>query len=102
MEAGRYLIDEYQVGYLTVGRDVMRFGIGLGIGPGQSIVAAAPDFDLSLSSAPSELREPPAAGQQSRSLDLRSLKGSSPESVMARELLWMLKLASGRGFREAC
>ena len=44
--AGRFLIDDYQIGYLSVGRDVLRFGTPASGQSGAPIVAASPDFDL--------------------------------------------------------
>ena len=44
--AGRFLIDDYQIGYLSVGRDVLRFGAAASGQSEAPIVAASPDFDL--------------------------------------------------------
>src|SRR5262249_48091329 len=43
---GRRLIDDYQIGYLTCGRDVLRFGSEATGQPGEPLVVADPDFDL--------------------------------------------------------
>jgi CHAT domain-containing protein/Tfp pilus assembly protein PilF len=43
---GRRLIDDYQVSYLGVGRDVLRFGATSSGQPAAALVAADPDFDL--------------------------------------------------------
>jgi CHAT domain-containing protein len=51
---GRPFIDSYRLSYLTVGRDVLRFQArpgrpeGPGLGRGDALVAADPDFDLGL------------------------------------------------------
>ncbi len=43
---GRRLIDDYQISYLGVGRDVLRFGAASSGQPTAALVAADPDFDL--------------------------------------------------------
>ncbi len=45
-EDGRRLIDDYQVSYVTCGRDVLRFGTESTGRPGEPLVVADPDFDL--------------------------------------------------------
>jgi CHAT domain-containing protein/tetratricopeptide (TPR) repeat protein len=44
--AGGRLIDTYQIGYLSSGRDVLRFAAPAGDQPRPPLVAADPDFDL--------------------------------------------------------
>jgi CHAT domain-containing protein/tetratricopeptide (TPR) repeat protein len=43
---GRRLIDDYQISYLSCGRDVLRFGAAATGHPDESLVVADPDFDL--------------------------------------------------------
>ena len=43
---GRRLIDDYQISYLSCGRDVLRFGAATTGQAGDSLVLADPDFDL--------------------------------------------------------
>ena len=43
---GRRLIDDYQISYLSCGRDVLRFGAAATGQPGEPLVVADPDFDL--------------------------------------------------------
>jgi CHAT domain-containing protein len=43
---GRRLIDDYQISYLGVGRDALRFGAASSGQPTAALVAADPDFDL--------------------------------------------------------
>jgi len=43
---GRRLIDDYQISYLSCGRDVLRFGAVATGQPGAPLVVADPDFDL--------------------------------------------------------
>ena len=45
-EDGRRLIDDYQISYLSCGRDVLRFGAEATGQPGEPLVVADPDFDL--------------------------------------------------------
>jgi len=40
------LIGDYQISYLGVGRDVLRFGAASSGQPTAALVAADPDFDL--------------------------------------------------------
>ncbi len=48
---GGYLIDAYRLSYLSVGRDVLRFGHDRINEPADPIVVADPDFDLASSSS---------------------------------------------------
>jgi tetratricopeptide (TPR) repeat protein/CHAT domain-containing protein len=43
---GRFLLDEYRISYVGVGRDVLRFQNPSGRQPGEPLVVADPDFDL--------------------------------------------------------
>jgi tetratricopeptide (TPR) repeat protein len=43
---GCRVIDDYQISYVSCGRDVLRFGASATGRPGQSLVVADPDFDL--------------------------------------------------------
>ena len=72
---GGHLIDDYLISYLGVGRDVPRFMSEVTDQPGDPVVAADPDFDLTSSgiASPAEtnaLRE----RRQSRDLDRGSLR----------------------------
>jgi CHAT domain-containing protein/tetratricopeptide (TPR) repeat protein len=46
----RYLIDEYWISYLGVGRDVLRFATASAMQPSLPLVTADPDFDLQVAS----------------------------------------------------
>jgi len=99
---GRYLIDEYQISYLSTARDILRFGASVSEEPSAAMVAADPDFDLeekgvesatdirarvlsqsstSRNSAPPAASEPeavplepdPSRGNQSRDLNYRDV-----------------------------
>jgi hypothetical protein len=43
---GRRLIDDYQISYLSCGRDVLRFGTATTGQSGEPLIVADPDFDL--------------------------------------------------------
>lgn len=43
---GRYLIDDYQISYLSAGRDVLRFAIASALPSTPPLIVADPDFDL--------------------------------------------------------
>jgi CHAT domain-containing protein len=45
---GRFLLDEYRISYVGVGRDVLRFQSPSGRQPGEPLVVADPDFDLTV------------------------------------------------------
>jgi CHAT domain-containing protein len=66
---GRRLIDDYHISYLSVGRDVLLFGVASTNQPSAPLVAADPDFDLRSDGAPTsaEITEP--LGRRSRDLD---------------------------------
>jgi tetratricopeptide (TPR) repeat protein/CHAT domain-containing protein len=51
---GRYLIDDYQLSYLSTGRDLLRSGSGSATRPSPPLVIANPDFDLCADSSPAE------------------------------------------------
>jgi hypothetical protein len=63
---GRRPIDDYQLSYLSCGRDVLRFGAATTGQPGVPLIVADPDFDLEMAA----MREPaqPKAGFWSRLL----------------------------------
>jgi tetratricopeptide (TPR) repeat protein/CHAT domain-containing protein len=96
----RYLIDGYQISYLSAGRDVIRFGaVATGL-PGPALVAADPDFDLGAQARPrpAEAGDPPR--RQSRDLDrgslrFRRLPGTRAEGERIAKLLGVQPLLSG-------
>jgi hypothetical protein len=45
---GRYLLDAYRISYVSVARDVLRFGPTSGQVPAEPLVVADPDYDLTL------------------------------------------------------
>lgn len=49
---GNHLIDEYQISYLSTGRDVLRFGTSSTSQPAPPLVVADPDFDLRVDETP--------------------------------------------------
>ena len=52
LDNDRRLIDEYQISYLSTGRDILRFGMAVGGRPSQPLIVADPDFDLGTESTP--------------------------------------------------
>ena len=70
---GRCIIDDYQISYLTVGRDVLRFGTASSGRAGKPLVVADPEFDLCNPDLPALTEETKRRWRHSRSLDPRSL-----------------------------
>jgi tetratricopeptide (TPR) repeat protein/CHAT domain-containing protein len=52
LDEERFLVDEYEISYLSVGRDIMRVGDERPMHPSEPLVIADPDFDLGGSDAP--------------------------------------------------
>ncbi len=76
---GWHLVDEYCFSYVTVGRDVMRFGPPLqDKGPDKAIVVGDPDFDLSSATPPAstDLNKRESDRHRSRDLDRSNLNFS--------------------------
>jgi len=48
---GRRVIEAYHVSYVSVGRDILRFGTESGLAAGKPLIAADPDFNLATTSA---------------------------------------------------
>jgi hypothetical protein len=65
---GRRLLDEYQISYVSCGRDVLRFGAASTGQPGAPLMLADPDFDLELANVPSPSPAQPRASFWSRLL----------------------------------
>jgi hypothetical protein len=93
IDNGRRMIDEYHLSYLSVGRDVLRFGAACTGQPGPAVVAADPDFDLGMGGAESEAPETACfAGRRSRDVDrslgrFRRLPGTREEGALIARLL---------------
>jgi CHAT domain-containing protein len=68
---GRFLIDDYQISYLTCGRDVLHFAAAATGHPDESLVVADPDFDLEAEGRPiADLEDSTrTTGRRSRDLD---------------------------------
>jgi tetratricopeptide (TPR) repeat protein/CHAT domain-containing protein len=66
-----YVIDDYQISYLSTGRDVLRFGVPSTRQPAPPLVVAHPDFDLSEGGegAPAPVANPGLRGRRSRDLN---------------------------------
>jgi CHAT domain-containing protein/tetratricopeptide (TPR) repeat protein len=91
----RYLIDDYRISYLSVGRDVLRFNAESSGHPEDSIVAADPDFNMGTMEQPKqpELEYASVRGWRS-SKDLNRtelyfdrLPGTRPESDKISSIL---------------
>ncbi|MCD6216324.1 CHAT domain-containing protein [bacterium] len=94
---GRYLIDDYNISYLSVGRDMLRFERQSSGSPVAALVVADPNFDMgrdmSLEPGEPETEFSFAKGwRKSRDFDRTSLKfdrlpGTRPESDKVSDLL---------------
>lgn len=91
LERGGRLIDEYVVSYVSVGRDVLRFGREPRLSPQHSLVIADPDFDLS---APAGQNPPASEDDSDRDLEdlergprFARLSGTEAEGRRVAELL---------------
>ncbi len=74
---GSFLIDNYRLSYLGVGRDLLRFAAASSGQPAEPIVVADPDFDLAEDLPPWYRPEPkPSAARLSRDFDRSSLQFS--------------------------
>lgn len=90
--AGRHLIDDYLISYVSVGRDVLRFGETRGGRPGSPLVLAAPDYDLAAGECPGAgAPEPPAPADEWEELArgglFRPLEGTRIEGERIAGLL---------------
>jgi tetratricopeptide (TPR) repeat protein len=90
-EHGRRLIDDYQISYLSCGRDVLRFGATVTGGPGSPLVVADPDFDLE---ATIPTRSVPARRGSWSRLYRETLFPNGP--VPARPTFWSRLLGRGK------
>ncbi len=70
---GRYLIDEYHISYIGVGRDVLRFTTQLPGIPGKPLVLASPDFNLAAEPAQVQQDRSEIPGRMSRDFTRSSL-----------------------------
>jgi CHAT domain-containing protein len=92
LDGDRYVIDDYQISYLSTGRDVLRFASRSNGSPGEALVVADPDFDLEaeiptddpLESHPSGW---PLEDLQRAGFPLRRLPGTRQEGTQLGQLL---------------
>ena len=68
---GRYLIDDYQISYLSTGRDLLRFGAETTIQPGEPLLVADPDFDLCSGDSRKSILTTPPKSRDLRQANLR-------------------------------
>ncbi len=69
---GGYLIDRYQISYIVVGRDLLRFGAESSRQPSNPVVIADPDFDLCCKKPHNQPTNDAQRDRQSRDLGLRN------------------------------
>jgi len=76
---GHYLIDEYQISYLSTGRDMLAFERPFSKAPAPSLVVADPDFNLRQVANPGSLPGADMAPSRWRSQDLtRNIRPFEP------------------------
>jgi tetratricopeptide (TPR) repeat protein len=68
-EDRQYLIDHYQISYLSTSRDIQRLNATLALPPAAPLVVADPEFDLSSHAAHPTAENDQPRGRQSRDLD---------------------------------
>ena len=95
----RFLIDDYQISYLSVGRDVLRFGTPAGQ-PADPLILADPDFNLEGQPETPPLGPSVSTGHVSRDLDRESLRflrlpGTRQEGEQIASLLGILPWLRG-------
>jgi CHAT domain-containing protein/Tfp pilus assembly protein PilF len=87
----RCLIDEYEISYLSTGRDLLRFENPASLEPTPALVIADPDFDLRLESTLASKGKPVASRQsedlEQRGLDFTRLSGTRLEGERIADLL---------------
>ncbi len=79
----RYLIDDYHISYLSVGRDALRFNRASTRQVSTPLVVAAPDFDLSNAEAGTAPTQDQPYAQQSRGLERNTLHFSPLPGTIA-------------------
>ncbi|HEX9824928.1 MAG TPA: tetratricopeptide repeat protein [Actinomycetota bacterium] len=94
-EGGGRLIGDFQLSYLSTGRDLVRFGVASEAETTGPVVAADPDFDLGGSAAPAA-----PTGRRSRDLDptrihFDRLQGTAGEGKGVADLLGATPWLSG-------
>ncbi len=82
---GRYIIDDYHICYLSAARDVLRFTDGLSARSASALVAASPDFDLSLDKA--QLRGMNGSKQSFPPLEALEEEGRQIAAILNAQLL---------------
>lgn len=91
LDDGRYAIDEYQISYLSTGRDVLRFDVASSSQAEDPLVVADPDFDLGSNRTPAANAEVPEhgiySGDLNGSLRFQQLEGTSREGKQVAALL---------------
>ncbi len=87
----RRLIDEFEISYLSTGRDLLRIGNPANLEPTPALVIADPDFDLSLASASPSIGKSVASRQsddlERSGLEFTHLPGTRLEGERIANLL---------------
>lgn len=97
---GHYVIDDYQISYLSTGRDIVRFNAATSDQPALPLVVADPDFDLSDDTVPVWAATTTPRGRRSRDLNrdilrFERLPGTRVEGQRIANLLGVQSLLDG-------
>jgi tetratricopeptide (TPR) repeat protein/CHAT domain-containing protein len=92
LDGDRRLIDSYEISYLGVGRDLLRFGAKTSGRPTESLVAADPNFDLGTGDSLAPAGVMGSLKRQSRDLNRNSLNfaplpGTKAEGIQIAAML---------------
>lgn len=92
LDDGRWVIDDYQISYLSTGRDLLRFRTIASQPPTLPGILADPDFDLDAEGTDSRAGEQQPCSPQSRDLDRSTLRftrliGAHQEGQQVGDLL---------------
>lgn len=101
LDAGRCLIDEYQISYLGAGRDLLRFGGAPHAEPGAALVLADPDYDLDAGTGSPQAGDTFSSGRHSRDFfrnihGFHRLPGTRIEGERIAEMLGVEPLIDSR------
>lgn len=94
----RYLIDDYRISYISVGRDVLRFKATSVVKPNSPLVIADPDFDLVSDGTPTLTEDTAQWGRRSRdssALHFGRLPGTRIEGEKVASMLGVQPLLEG-------
>ncbi|MFL5588393.1 MAG: tetratricopeptide repeat protein [Ktedonobacteraceae bacterium] len=97
---GHYVIDDYQISYLSTGRDIVRLNAAVLDQSALPLVVADPDFDLSDAAAPVSAATGTPRGRRSRDLNhdplrFEHLPGTRVEGQRVADLLGVQPMLDG-------